>query len=108
MIFKTMFAIICIAVMAPNAQAQNLGDAKAGLEYAKKVCAECHGVTTNDFLSPSVDAPSFKDIANTPGMNERALIVWFRSPHPTMPNFILKTQHEDDVIAYIVSLKDED
>ena len=41
-----------------------------------------------------------------PGMNERALIVWFQSSdHETMPNLILAPGDLDDVVAYIVSLR---
>ena len=39
-------------------------------------------------------------------MNRMALIVWFQSPHPNMPNLILEPGDRDDVIAYIVSLRD--
>jgi hypothetical protein len=33
-------------------------------------------------------------------------MVWFQSPHPNMPNLILEPGARDDVIAYIVSLRD--
>jgi len=100
-----LHALIVMIALAPNAMAQQLGDPEAGLSFAEKVCAECHSVTKEEFLSPNPIARSFRDIANTPGMNERALSVWFRTPHPTMPNFILKIQNEDDIIAYITSLR---
>ena len=89
----------------PGANAQTLGDPEAGLVYAKQACTDCHWVKDDEDISPDPLAPTFKEIANTPGMNARALIVWFRTPHPTMPNFILETQNEEDVIAYITSLK---
>ena len=42
----------------------------------------------------------------TPGINERALIVWFQSSdHATMPNLILAQKDLDDVVAYILSLR---
>jgi len=88
-------------------KAQTLGDPGAGLVYAKQACVECHWVEDEENISPDPSAPTFKDIANTPGMNARALFVWFRTPHPTMPNFMLEIQNEEDVIAYITSIKDK-
>ena len=35
-----------------------------------------------------------------------ALTVWFQSPHSNMPNLILEPSDRDDVIAYILSLRD--
>jgi hypothetical protein len=39
-------------------------------------------------------------------MSRMALTVWFQSPHPNMPNLILEPGTRDDVIAYILSLRD--
>ena len=96
-----------IAVMASNVVAQPLGDPEAGLNFAKRVCAECHWVLPKESKSIYSNAASFKEIANTPGMTAQALYVWFRTPHPTMPNLKLEIQNEEDVIAYILSLKDK-
>ena len=57
-------------------------------------------------LPESTGVATFKAIANTPGMTPTALAVWFQTSHPTMPNFILAPEDRDDVIAYIVSLRD--
>ena len=57
-------------------------------------------------FSPTMIAPTFSTIAETPGINERALIVWFQSSdHATMPNLILAQEDLDDVVAYILSLR---
>lgn len=97
-------AVAALALMAP-AHAVELGDAKAGEEYAASVCAECHEIGDADTFSPNPDAPTFKAVANTPGMTARALAVWLQSSHPTMPNFILAPAEMDNVIAYILSLR---
>jgi mono/diheme cytochrome c family protein len=93
------------------AGAQEWGDAGKGLQFARKACAECHAVLKRQALSPAPNAPTFKEIANTPGMTWTALVVWFRSVHPTvpkrMPNFILSDDDMDNVIAYILSLRDK-
>lgn len=101
-----VIATILITALASNVKAQELGDPIAGFEYAKRVCAECHWVSPKESMSPNLSATSFKEIANVPGMTAQALFVWFRTPHQTMPNFILEIENEEDVIAYILSLKD--
>ena len=87
-----------------NAEAQT-GDPGAGAAYAKQVCAKCHAIDQTG-ISPELTAPPFKDVANTPGMTETALTVWLRTSHPTMPNIIVEPADMDNVIAYILSLKD--
>lgn len=85
--------------------AQELGDPQKGLSYAKAACTECHAVLAGEDLSPVLEAPAFAVVANTPGMTERALTVWFHTPHPTMPNLIVPAEDQANVIAYIMSLK---
>lgn len=83
----------------------DIGDAKKGLAYARKVCAQCHTVTGADTPSPHAKAPRFKQIANTPGMTVTALTVWSRTTHATMPNLVIAPADMDDLIAYILSLR---
>ena len=56
--------------------------------------------------SPNRQAPPFKQIANTPGMSVTALTVWSRTTHPTMPNLVIDPNDMDDLIAYILSLRE--
>jgi hypothetical protein len=63
-------------------------------------------VLRSDGQSPDRRAPSFSTIANTPGMTVTALTVWSRSVHPTMPNLVISPTDMDDLIAYILSLRD--
>jgi tetratricopeptide (TPR) repeat protein len=87
-------------------EAMDIGDARKGLSYARKVCAGCHNVSGSNAPSPNSMAPPFKRIGNTPGMSVTALTVWSRTTHPTMPNLIIEPDDMDDLIAYILSLKD--
>jgi mono/diheme cytochrome c family protein len=87
------------------AQAQEMGDARAGKTYAERVCSECHAVRAGQSLSPHNRAPSFQTVANAPGMTSTALRVWFQSPHPSMPNLLLTGEQSDDLVAYILSLR---
>jgi mono/diheme cytochrome c family protein len=83
-----------------------VGDARKGLAYAQQVCSVCHNVLRTDAPSPTPRAPTFKGVANTPGMSITALTVWSRTSHPTMPNLVIEPTDMDDLIAYILSLRD--
>lgn len=89
----------------PASDASDIGDARKGQAYARRVCAECHNVSGTDAPSPFSKAPRFKQIANTPGMTVTALTVWSRSTHATMPNLVIAPSDMDDLIAYILSLR---
>jgi tetratricopeptide (TPR) repeat protein len=91
----------------PISDDQDIGDARKGLSYAQKVCATCHNVLRTEAASPNSRAPAFKRIANTPGMSITALTVWSRTTHPTMPNIVIEPNDMDDLIAYILSLRDQ-
>ena len=82
------------------------GNAGKGLAFAQSVCSSCHNVLRTEDLSPNNEAPTFKEIANTPGMSITALTVWSRTSHPTMPNLVISPNDMDDLIAYILSLRD--
>jgi mono/diheme cytochrome c family protein len=92
--------------VAPIADAVDIGDARKGLAYARRICSSCHNVLSTDAASPNKRAPPFKKIANTPGMSFTALTVWSRTAHPTMPNLVIEPNDMDDLIAYILSLRD--
>jgi len=102
--FLQILAIAALTVLPGAAGAVELGDAKAGHAYATAVCAECHEVEAGQSFSPNPDAPSFQEVADTPGMTAQALAVWLQTSHPTMPNFIIKPDDIDDLTAYITSL----
>jgi cytochrome c len=91
---------------APIMKIVEVGDAGQGLAYAEKTCAGCHSVLRTGAASPNKDAPPFEQIANTPGMSITALTVWSRTSHPTMPNFVIPANDMDNLIAYIMSLRD--
>ncbi|MBU2534170.1 MAG: cytochrome C [Alphaproteobacteria bacterium] len=92
---------------ASLASAANMGDPAAGRKYAEAVCSTCHSIVPSGNTSPVDEATPFQEIANTPGMTRTALIVFFRTPHPTMPNLFVQGDDADNVISYILSLKKE-
>jgi mono/diheme cytochrome c family protein len=103
-LFK-LFLGLAVSAYAGCALGQEVGNAHDGFIFAQGVCAECHAVRDGERVSPNSRAPSFTTVANTRGMTAMALEVWFQTPHPTMPNFKISNQQNDDVVAYILSLR---
>lgn len=101
-----LLAAVAVVAGATIASAQDVGDPAKGLRLARQLCAECHAVEAGQRVP--VTAPTFKAIANTPGMTAMALTIFFRTPHRDMPNLVLPNDDRDDVIAYILSLKDRE
>lgn len=98
---------VALATVLPKAGlADEFGDPNLGRDFAEKSCSDCHAVRKESQESPRAEAPPFKAIADLPSTTRMALTVWFRSPHPTMPNLVLSAEETDNVIAYILSLKD--
>ena len=100
-----LIVAVLLTVEGHVAVAQQVGDSMQGESIARNVCAACHAVEKGETRSPNTRAPTFQNVAATPGMTAMALRVWLQSPHPTMPNLMLTDEEKDDVIAYILSLK---
>ena len=86
-------------------QAQQGGDPRHGLVVAEDVCSGCHGVQARQVMSPNPRAPTFAELAATPGMTSAALTVAMTTPHAGMPMFRLTAQQRDDLIAYVLGLE---
>ena len=98
--------LVLVMLAAPTANAQDMfGDPDEGERVARETCVTCHSVDPGEIhrvLSPVL---SFQEIATDPSTTEMSLRVFLRSPHLKMPNFILTERETDDVVAYILSLK---
>lgn len=88
-----------------SGNAQELGDPKRGHAYVSRVCAECHAVLADDANSRNPRATPFSVFAQVPGLTERALMAFLQTPHKDMPNLIVPRNEQDDVAAYIMSLR---
>ena len=102
-----LFAASLVSILSTPAWAQVAGDPARGSAVAQKTCASCHGVMSTDLSSPKPKPITFKEVADTPGMTGIAINVWLQTPHRSMPDFIIAPQDRADVIAYIVSLRDQ-
>ena len=99
-------AMICAA--AGSALAQQGGSVARGLNFARQVCSECHLVVKEAGRSTNPDAPTFAAIAQTSGLTSAALRSALRTSHATMPNIVIKGDEINDIVAYILSLKEKD
>jgi mono/diheme cytochrome c family protein len=98
-------AAIAVVLCPLSVNAQDAGNPSAGRAFASANCAECHAIGDDGMPSPNFDAPTFASVAATPGMTGHALAAWLQTPHPTMPNFIIRPEDQANLIAYILSLK---
>lgn len=94
-----------LALLTTLGGAQEVGSRSAGYDLARSECSACHAIEPDAPVSPNSDAPPFSEVAANPQMTEMALAVWFRSPHETMPNFVIAPDESSDLIAYILGLR---
>ena len=108
-------ALLCAGLVlggAPMAQAKQKsefdGDPVAGQRYAIRVCAQCHDVQSRrDDVDAQANPPSFHAVANAKTTSAIGLKAFLLSPHTDMPNLMLTRRDRRDVIAYILSLRDD-
>jgi cytochrome c len=90
-----------------SGEAQELtGDPEAGGRLAREVCAACHVVSDDQMIDPGI-GPWFIDVAQHPATTALSLRAFLQTPHANMPDLILTREETDDIIAYILTLKDE-
>ena len=90
------------ALFAAAAEAHS--DTRRGFALTRHWCAGCHAVVPGR-ASTNPDAPTFRAIADERSSTAYALRVFLRTPHPSMPNFVLAPADIDEIASYIVSLK---
>lgn len=96
-----LVAVVCAASGAPG----DAGAAAArGESLAAGWCAQCHAVKPNQ-SSANPAAPTFSELAAEPSITEYSIRVLLRTPHSTMPNFMMNADDIGDVTGYILSLR---
>ena len=105
-IFAASAALAAAALPAHVKVTNRSGDIQAGRALAQANCSGCHVVVPRPGAVRSfTGAPDFADIAQRPGTTRRSLHAFLRSPHPIMPSPVVPDREANDVIAYILSLK---
>ena len=79
-------------------------DADHGAELAKRWCASCH-VVNSDQKQASADVPPFAALAQRSDFGAEKLAFFLLEPHPEMPNYPLSRNEAGDIAAYIETLR---
>ena len=106
-IVRRIVAVACFTLAGASVGwAEDIGgDAAAGQRLAEGTCRTCHQI---DRAQAPVEGggPAWQAIANMPSTTHLSLAVFLQSSHRNMPNLILTPGEIDDLVAYILSLKD--
>ena len=95
---------LVLAVGALSANLAFAADAEHGERLARRWCASCH-VVSSDQRSSVIEAPPFATIARKPDFDGAKLAQFLLDPHPKMPNMNLSRAEAADLAAYIAGLK---
>jgi mono/diheme cytochrome c family protein len=104
MILSCFVALALLAARSPGVAQPDGGDPTSGRQLAIRLCSSCHRVLPMT-LSDKADPPSFQSIADLPSTTGVSLNVFLHSSHNNMPDFVLSNAVSNDLIAYILSLK---
>jgi mono/diheme cytochrome c family protein len=95
--------LACIVAFIPSFAAAQ--DAQQGREIALRWCSSCHVVERSATVAPADGLPTFPAIAAKPGLSVDQLRAAMNPQHSRMPDFALSRRQQDDLIAYIHSLR---
>ena len=99
---RSALTILMLTLSVVSATAQSVGgNPLIGRQTATTLCVPCHQIGETHRDGP----PSFVDIANMRSTTALSLKVFLRSNHQGMPNLIIPDSETDDLIAYILNLK---
>ena len=90
-------SLILMSVVSATAGA---ADAFKGETLAKRWCATCH-IVSSEQQRGTTQAPPFSAVASKPDFNERTLAYFLLTPHPRMPDMSLTRGEAADLAAYI-------
>jgi mono/diheme cytochrome c family protein len=99
---RMIAGMLLFIAMAALSNAAVAADAANGGTLAKRWCAACH-VVASDQQRGSTQAPPFSAIADKLGFDTGRLAPFLLEPHPKMPNMNLSRKEADDLAAYIAT-----
>jgi mono/diheme cytochrome c family protein len=104
---RAAVAAIFLLIIAPYAVAQEAGDISEGHRLAEKWCVSCHVIAPDSRSGTSNGAPTFTSVARMKSATPMSLRVFLQTPHSRMPDLHLSREEIDDLVAYILSLRDK-
>lgn len=97
--------LACAVAFVPSLAAAQ--DTQRGREIAQRWCSSCHVVERTATEASAIGLPSFPAIAAKPDLSTDHLRATMNPQHSRMPDFALSKRQQDDLIAYIYSLRRE-
>lgn len=82
-------------------------DPDKGRALAERVCTACHSIARATTSPVASDVPSFPAIANKEGQTMERIAGRIVIPHPPMPAIALTREEIVNVVAYIMTLRDQ-
>lgn len=104
----SLLAALLAGCVGPERSVSGGAGAARGEAVVAQWCADCHAIP--GIRAPRDtpgEAPSFRDIADRPGRDARYLAAFLREDHFPMTTYRLFEQERDDVVAYVLSLREE-
>lgn len=102
-VLVTLLVLLLLRLHVAGAQPAS-GDPGAGRRLAEAWCTECHSIERGTAGKGTI-APDFTAIAARRDVSALWLHGFLRSPHRTMPNFIIAEPEASHIVAYILSLR---
>ncbi len=96
-------AICLLLALAPAAASGQ--DIDRGHQLAQRWCAGCHTIERSPADARADGVPTFPAIATLPGMSVERLRASMNPLHGRMPDLSLGKREQDDLAAYILSLR---
>jgi mono/diheme cytochrome c family protein len=95
-------ALLFLVAVTALPQAAAAADVAKGERLAKRWCAACHVVASDQAHGNTQVAP-FSAIAKTPSLDAAKLALYLLLPHPKMPDMNLSRAEAADLAAYIAA-----
>jgi len=95
--------LLCLAILAPGVAAAQ--DVERGRDLATHWCANCHVVDRSTAQASANGIPTFPAIAAKPESSADFLRAKMSAAHGKMPDLSLTKREQDDLVAYIFSLR---
>ena len=97
---RTITGLLSLIFVGALANAAAAANAANGETLAKRWCASCH-VVASDQQRGTTQAPPFSAIAKMPRLDAAKLALYLLLPHPKMPDMNLSRAEAADLAAYI-------
>jgi hypothetical protein len=100
---KRLGLLILLGLLAPGLPWAQ--DVERGHALAERWCGNCHLVERSAATAHADGLPTFTAIASKPTTTEGSLRGFMTAAHGRMPDFNLGVREQNDLIAYIFSLR---